>query len=351
MFKKEKITNQKTLSIKNMTINKKGRKYKTLNYNLVPQRDKNKGNLDLVLQNKNNTISYNKSKYIKFFSSFCTNDHVLDKLKNIRKNNTELFSDKLIQTQPLFFKLRNAFMDKMSSSMNCSKNIKIKSIGFPNRNKLNIIHIPSVSKPTSINQSINKSINKSVNVSINKSINLPNKISIKNKIFMFKNPNKKIKSKNKSINYQSNKKNKESKSYFLSNRHKNLINIDSIFSQIYKQNNYKNSCKKIQNEKNIQKMPVIKKITFKKIKYPLLNNNFRNVKIIDENNEHLLEKIYKIQTVSNFNNKYNLKFKSNDSVKKERVKILFSLLKKYKNSEKEKNKLFLYYNKFNKSMK
>ena len=82
-----------------------------------------------------------------------------------------------------------------------------------------------------------------------------------------------------------------------------------------------------------------------------MNNNFRNVKIIDENNAHLLEKIYKNQTVSNFNNKYNLKFKSNDLMKKERVKILFSLLKKYKNSEKEKNKLFLYYNKLNQSMK
>ena len=346
MNSKEKITNQKNLSIKNIAINQKGEKYKTLNYNLDSQRNKNKRNVDLVLKNNNKTISYNKSKYIKFFLSFCTNDQTLAKLKNIRKNKTELFSDKLIQTQPLFFKLRNAFINNMPSSKNNNNN-KIKSNGFPNRNKLNIVNIPAISKPISINKSINKSVNKS----INKSINLPNKILLKNKIFLYRNLNKKPKVKNKSINYQLNKKNKESKSYILSNRHHNLINIDSIYSQVNKQNSNLNSYRKIKNENNIQKIPAIKKITFKKIKYPLLNNNFRNVKIIDENNAHLLEKIYKNQTVSNFNNKYNLKFKSNDLMKKERVKILFSLLKKYKNSEKEKNKLFLYYNKLNQSMK
>ena len=61
------------------------------------------------------------------------------------------------------------------------------------------------------------------------------------------------------------------------------------------------------------------------------------MKIINENNENLLEKIYKNQTVSNFNNKYNLKYNSNNCTKKESVKILFSLLKKYKYSEKDKN--------------
>ena len=64
------------------------------------------------------------------------------------------------------------------------------------------------------------------------------------------------------------------------------------------------------------------------------------MKIINENNENLLEKIYKNQTVSNFN-----------CTKKESVKILFSLLKKYKYSEKDKNNLFLYYNKLNRNMK
>ena len=236
MNSKEKITNQKNLSIKNIANNQKGEKYKTLNYNLDSQRNKNKRNVDLVLKNNNKTISYNKSKYIKFFLSFCTNDQTLAKLKNIRKNKTELFSDKLIQTQPLFFKLRNAFINNMSSSKNNNNN-KIKSNGFPNRNKLNIVNIPAISKPISINKSINKSVNKS----INKSINLPNKILIKNKIFLYRNLNKKPKVKNKSINYQLNKKNKESKSYILSNRHHNLINIDSIYSQVNKQNSNLNS--------------------------------------------------------------------------------------------------------------
>ena len=81
MNSKEKITNQKNLSIKNIAINQKGEKYKTLNYNLDSQRNKNKRNVDLVLKNNNKTISYNKSKYIKFFLSFCTNDQTLAKLK------------------------------------------------------------------------------------------------------------------------------------------------------------------------------------------------------------------------------------------------------------------------------
>lgn len=50
------------------------------------------------------------------------------------------------------------------------------------------------------------------------------------------------------------------------------------------------------------------------------------MKIINKNNENLLEKIYKNQTVNNFNNKYNLKYNSNNCTKKESVKILFSLI-------------------------
>ena len=47
------------------------------------------------------------------------------------------------------------------------------------------------------------------------------------------------------------------------------------------------------------------------------------MKIINENNENLLEKIYKNQTVSNFNNKYNLKYNSNNWTKKKVSKYYF----------------------------
>ena len=47
------------------------------------------------------------------------------------------------------------------------------------------------------------------------------------------------------------------------------------------------------------------------------------MKIINENNENLLEKIYKNQTVSNFNNKYNLKYNSNNCKKRKCQNIIF----------------------------
>ena len=335
MSNKEKITNQNALNIKNMVINKRREKNKTFNHNFITQNAKNRQNFDLVSQKYNNTFSFNKSKYIKFFSSFITNEKILRKIKNIRKNKTELFSDKIIQTQSHFFNVRKAFINNIQSSVNSQKNIKLKNACIPNRNKLNIVHIPSVSKPTSIN----------------KSINFPNKIIPKNRVLSNKNINTRIKPKNKVINYNLIKRKKESKSYIISNRHHNLLNINGYSIKEKKQPNLIDSYSKIPNETNIPKLSIMKRISFKKIKYPLFNNEFRNIKIIDKNNEHLLEKIYKNQTVSNFNNKYNLKFKTNDSMKKERVKILFSLLKKYKNSEKEKSKLFLYYNKFNPNMK
>ena len=66
----------------------------------------------------------------------------------------------------------------------------------------------------------------------------------------------------------------------------------------------------------------------------------KNYNVIVDNNISL-ENTFKKQTVSNFNNKYYFKFKTNNLKEKEKIRKLFYLLKKHKNSETDKNCDFL----------
>ena len=68
------------------------------------------------------------------------------------------------------------------------------------------------------------------------------------------------------------------------------------------------------------------------------NSNSNNI-IVDNNIS--LENTFKEQTLSNFNNKYYLKFKTNNLKEKEKIRKLFYLLKKHKDSENDKNSDFL----------
>ena len=81
-----------------------------------------------------------------------------------------------------------------------------------------------------------------------------------------------------------------------------------------------------------------------------LNKNNLNIKFSTPKNENTynivdnnvsLEKTFKRQTLSNFNNKYKFKFRTNNLKEKEKIKELFYLLKKHKDSEKAKNSDFL----------
>ena len=67
--------------------------------------------------------------------------------------------------------------------------------------------------------------------------------------------------------------------------------------------------------------------------------NFKTYNVVDNNIS--LENTFKRQTLSNFNNKYNFKFKTKNVKEKEKIKKLFNLLKKHKNSENAKNSDFL----------
>jgi len=155
---------------------------------------------------------------------------------------------------------------------------------------------------------------------------------------------------NLSNDYYKNKSDKERK-------RRNLLNVENIYSQrkaintYYKINsdNYNDYLGKNQNINH--KFELRKKYSVNEIKFPLNNDLINKNRIINENNERFLEEIFKKQTVSNFNNKYTLKFKTSNSIKKENIKNLFSLLKKYKYSDIDKQTAFYKYKSFKNNKK
>jgi hypothetical protein len=136
-------------------------------------------------------------------------------------------------------------------------------------------------------------------------------------------------------------------------KHHNLLTIENIFSQRKTLNNYlKPYFNHNENyNKNLKSSLSKKKYTINEIKFPLYNNLIKKDRVINDNNGHLLEKIFKNQTLSNFNNKYTFKYKTSSSIKKENIKNLFSLLKKYKNSDRDKQTAFNKYNSLNNKRK
>ena len=111
--------------------------------------------------------------------------------------------------------------------------------------------------------------------------------------------------------------------------------INNFFNNKYLQENtdiYKVG-KNISNNKNKNDI---------NIKFSLPKNCNTNNAIVDNNIS--LENTFKEQTLSNFNNKYYFKFKTNNMKEKEKIKKLFYLLKKHKDSEEEKNHDFLAFN-------
>ena len=136
-------------------------------------------------------------------------------------------------------------------------------------------------------------------------------------------------------------------------KHHNLLTIENIFSQRRTLNNYlKPYFNHNENYiKNLKSSLSKKKYAINEIKFPLYNNLIKKDRVINDNNDQLIEKIFKNQTLSNFNNKYSFKYKTSSSVKKENIKNLFSLLKKYKNSERDKQSAFNKYNSLNNKRK
>ena len=80
----------------------------------------------------------------------------------------------------------------------------------------------------------------------------------------------------------------------------------------------------------------------KNIKFSPCRYNLFNVPVLENNNS--IEETIKQQTVSNFNNKYNLKYKTKNPKEKEKIKTLFNMIKKHKNYEFQRKRDIKKYN-------
>ena len=112
MINKEKILCKKSFIQKNMMINKKREKNITFNNIGISLNKINKQNFDFSLHKFNN-----------IFSNFNNDEKNLRRALNIRKNKTEIFSDKLIQTSLVFNNARKAFIKNVHLPLNISRNI------------------------------------------------------------------------------------------------------------------------------------------------------------------------------------------------------------------------------------
>lgn len=153
------------------------------------------------------------------------------------------------------------------------------------------------------------------------------------------------------------------------NKHKNennsvFLNKKSIKNSMDKATeNNTNFNKKLPKQTNIIFNNKLIRETTKKLTKKKVNSNPKNANInikftkneipdssniiINENDNEALEQTYKKQTVSNFNNKYNFKYKTSDPKQKEKISNLFHLLKKKDYSEKEKYDIFMAFNLLN----
>ena len=136
---------------------------------------------------------------------------------------------------------------------------------------------------------------------------------------------------------------KKSIDKIVNNSMSNKIKLTKQTSLIFNNRIIRKNTKKLtenkmnQNRKN-------KNINIKFTKNEILDS--QNI-IISENDDKALEQTYKKQTVSNFNNKYNFKYKTSDPKQKEKISKLFHLLKKKNYSEKEKYDIFMAFNLLN----
>jgi hypothetical protein len=299
--------------------------------------------------------------------------HVFLQGKKI-SNNKKFLKDNQTNTDLISFK--NHFLNKrrVSSGKNLIDIVPLKNIMHPYSSNFSVSYLNNKKKITYKNNDIeiNNNIIKSINFKNNNSIDILNTNKhnnnrlkkIKNKIMIdsnfslkkrFQSINyKNINNYNNSINNFQNKTNKnDNKSFEIIhnklNRRKNLTDNGNNLNYNGLKSKKKIVKKKINtffNNKYLQENTDIFRIgKFFKNKNDLnikfsLPRNYKTNNIIVDNNISL-ENTFKEQTVSNFNNKYYFKFKTNNLKEKETIKKLFLLLKKHKNSELDKNNDFL----------
>ena len=322
---------------------------------------KEKSNQDLIFNESNCYLNNDKivSKYnntISFTNSENNNKSARQKRRRILKNshtNKEVISrDKIIQTPPYFYSIDNSH-----------KTTRYKYI-IPNNKHINELNKNKLYQRGNLIQRINYDFKNNFSKTFyNKLGKIKNIKYSRNKIFPILTSNKQ-----KTTGFDTSSKNfSRFKEYFNNSskkkqkKHHNLLTIENIYFQRRYDNNdnTKNNCNyncDFNNQKDEDntdfKIYLLKnKYSVKEIKYPLCNNISRQYRVVNDSNAHLLEKIFNRQTLSNFNNKYTVAYKTNNSVKQENIKNLFSLLKKYQYSDKDKQSVFRKYNSMKKIKK
>lgn len=319
---------------------------------------KEKYNQDLIF-NETCFHSHNDKIFPKYNSTI-TNNNENDKviLNEQNKNNFNLnnikesFSqDKFIQTPANFYsfdnieKIKNNYLTPNRAEKKKKDKYKINNRYKEIENNKNIHIVNSGVKSALFSKSYYNKFGKIKNIkhSRNKVYPLISNNKHKNKTNEMKTYFKKFNI----LKEYFNNTNKEQK-----RSHHNLLTIENIYFQGRQTiNNYQIKPPEYDQNRQLNLTLFKKKYSVKEIKYPLYNNVRKQYKIINDNNDYLLEEIYKKQTLSNFNNKYALKYKTNNSVKKENIKTLFSLLKKYKHSDEDKKIAFNKYNSMKKIRK
>ena len=308
------------------------------------------------ISNKNNNIYRQNYKLIK--SEEESSNSITDKIVSLQKK-LELHSNHSITYRNTFY--------------NNSNNLKIPEINNTKFNAKNKRNLSSSMKNTKIKNNLNK---KTVNLGIilkelkeakNENIeneerrkdiffkyyNIKNNYTIKN-IFNYTNHlncNRNIIS---AINLSKNKDVEKTYSHN-ENAYIPLYNKLSYEKKSTKKNNEYNNIHEVfdrnslikvrERNTNIKTMKEKENkkynLRHKNIKFTPCIYNLFNVPVIENNNS--LEETIKQQTVSNFNNKYNFKFKTKDPKEKEKIKNLFYFLKKNINLIGEKNEIQNYF--------
>ena len=341
---------------KTQKINIQNTPIKVINSLINSKKDKN--NQDLLFNESSHYLNNEKivSKYnntISFINSE-NNKNILD--NQIKKNNViinvatnkEVSSkDKFIQTPPYFYSIDN--IQKIKNNCKTPNNRHINDLNkyLINQRDINIKIIPRINsyiRKVNFSKTFYNQYGRIKNIKYSRNKLFPIIKNNKQKTTGFENS---FKDCNVLKEYYNSSKEKKKK-------HHNLLTIENIYLQKrrHSNNNYKiNYDSKKDENNNINIYLLKKKYSIKEIKYPLYNNISKKYRVINDSNAHLLEKIFKRQTLSNFNNKYTVKYKTNNSVKKENIKNLFSLLKKYKYSDKDKQTVFKKYNSMKKIKK
>ena len=306
--------------------------YKNKNHKKRRRKEESKENIKIKMINSSLTISkFPIQNFYNFIPRKILNEKEKKKMKDNETNtdsysNLENTKNKNFTVDKKIISLKNLFRTASSNIYlpHFNKNINLRDNLIRHNNNL---YFNLSNKKQSQFKTIKKRLTKDNNFNIQKRIFSSYKRNDNNKNDDFcitpkysemnKNKNKKWRNlTNTNNSFESNTKKSSRK------------NINTFFNNKYLQENTDTFkiAKLLLNKNNLH-------IQFSKPK----NENTNN--IVDNNIS--LENTFKKQTLSNFNNKYNFKFRTNNLKEKEKIKELFYLLKKHKDSEKAKNSDFL----------